>query len=341
MDQTQLQEKIALYYKKLPEETKVLFAGMSWIETLQEINVKYSLNEEQIKTLGTETTILLLGIISLEDYVQTLKTEVQIENNKTDQIIDEIGQKILKDIAPLLYDSYSKNVEEMLTEKFGKGFDERISSLSPKIQEAINNSNYQSYIYTLGNKYSLNIDQIGILEEITTKVMTGILPPDKYESEIKSKISIEEGVVSKMMPEINENIFKNIKELLKENWNNNSGTIPAVEKKEDVVPLPPYKVITNDQLLINNDKKVEEIINHDEYKEHGIEILSDNIQPVAEIKKEAKPINIFENKLSGNTISNKTVSDYSIPKINQTVSPTPQMQGDMPAKPHDPYHEAI
>lgn len=336
MDQTQLQEKIALYYQKLPEETKVLFAGMSWIETLQEINVKYSLKEEQIKTLGTETTILLLGIISLEDYVQTLKTEIQIEDNKTDQIIDEIGEKILKDIAPLLYESYSKNVEEIITERFGKGFDERISSLSPKIQEAINNSNYQSYIYTIGNKYALNIDQIGILEEITTKVMTGILPPDKYESEIKSKISIEEGVVSKMMLEINENIFKNIKELLKENWDKNSGLVPAVENKEDVVPLPPYKVITND-------KKVEEINNHDEYKEHGIEILSDDVPtpPTIETKKEVKPINIFENKLSGSTSSKTTVSDYSIPKINQAVSPAPKMQGDLPAKPHDPYREIL
>ena len=101
MDQVQLQEKISLYYQKLPEETKVLFAGMSWIETLKEIDTKYSLNDEQIQTLGTETTILLLSIISPDDYEQTLRNNLNLEEEKVTQILKDINEKIINDVSPL------------------------------------------------------------------------------------------------------------------------------------------------------------------------------------------------------------------------------------------------
>lgn len=353
MDQTQLQEKIALYYKKLPEETKVLFAGMSWIETLQEINSKYSLNEEQIKTLGTETTILLLGIISLEDYVQTIKTEIKIEPSKIDELLDEVGNKILKDIAPLMYDSYNKNVVELMNEKFGQKFDERFSTLPNKIQEAIEDSKYQTSIYNIGNKYLLNISQIGELEEITTKVMIGLVSPGDYESEIKSKIKTTDTQTKNIVSEINELVFKNIKEVLKENWNKNETKIPVppyinLENKKieqnnskQEIPLPPYKENT----LVKDPespKLSEKEISDDLYKESGIEIIQDEAIP--EFNKQEnvikKPINILSDKLVNKTVSPKIVTDYSIPKINPQSTNT-QINQVPQSKPHDPYHEAI
>ncbi|HAQ02674.1 hypothetical protein A2467_02650 [Candidatus Nomurabacteria bacterium RIFOXYC2_FULL_36_8] len=146
MDQTELQEKIVLYYQKLPEETKVLFAGMSWLETLKEIDTKYSLNDAQIETLGTETTILLLGIISLEDYVQTIKDEIKLEGTGTDNMLDEIGDKILKDIAPLLYESYEKNVMELEKENVSTDtvplppYAEKKQAVEPKVNPIINSA---------------------------------------------------------------------------------------------------------------------------------------------------------------------------------------------------------
>lgn len=362
MDQVKLQEKIALYYQKLPEETKVLFASMSWIEILQEIDVKYALNEEQVKTLGTETTLLLLGIISVDDYEETLRSEIKLEGEKINELIYEVGEKIVKDIIPSLYQAFNDNASELMQEKFGQKFDERISALPEKIKDAISDSKYQLFIYNTGNKYSLNIDQIGMLEDITMKVMVGILSPDKYEEEIKSKISIEESKIKQITLEINENVFKNIKEILKSSWDKKEeGDVPLPPykaKQEDMVPLPPKpetetKIEKETPLIINND-----LGGIDIYKEHGIEIISENETEKPQIKsniientkKEEEPVkkieelsnmNIISNKLFEKTTSTTTVSDYSVPKMNTQSTPFIKIQGDAPAKPHDPYHEAI
>jgi hypothetical protein len=381
MDQAQLQAKIAFYYQKLPEQTKVLFAGMSWLEILKEIDVKYGLNDEQVKTLGTETTILLLGIVSIDDYLQTIRAEIKLEGNKTEEIINEIGEKIIKDVAPLLYQAFNDNMTELMQEKFGKKFDERLASLPENIKEAISDSNYQTSIYEIGNKYSLSIEQIGILEEITIKVMTGMIKPDQYENEIKNKITIQAEKIKDVVSEINERVFKNIKELLMNNWDKEEKlpTPPYIEKKEDAVPLPPpaynnevkgkaiEKQIEKEIVKDIIKKTPSEFNKSDMFKEHGIEILSDEVKRVEyreEIPKkereETRNINTTDNmniyteqkaddstksnivtdKLFGNTSSKTVVSDYSLPKINTQMKPVEESTSILP-KQHDPYHEVI
>ncbi len=63
MDKEELQKKIAEYYLKLPKEAQEVFSSMKWLETLKNICEKYSLDENQIKTLGIETSLILLGIV--------------------------------------------------------------------------------------------------------------------------------------------------------------------------------------------------------------------------------------------------------------------------------------
>lgn len=334
MDQTQLQEKIALYYNKLPEQTKVLFAGMSWLETLKEIETKYLLDDSQIKTLGTETTLLLLGIVNLDDYEKTLRMEIKIPEIQMDEIINEIGEKIIKDIAPLVYESFNKNVSDLMKEKYGDKIDERISQLPEKIKEAINNSGYQTSIYEIGNKYSLNIHQIGQLEEITTKVMVGVLNPNKYEEEIKSNINTPPEKLVSLINEINEKVFKNIKGILMEIW---------TKKDTANVPLPPYMkkdilevpIPTKKEISIEEEKVVENNI----YKESGIEILSDNT-PLENkgVSKEISTNNIVTDKLFGKTINNTTVTDYTVTNKIKELS---NEKEEATTKPHDPYHEVI
>ncbi|NVN96661.1 hypothetical protein HXX01_00165 [Candidatus Nomurabacteria bacterium] len=411
MDQTQLQEKIALYYQKLPEETKVLFAGMSWLETLKELDTKYGLNDEQIKSLGTETTILLLGIISPEDYEQTLKTEVKLDGTKTEDLIREIDEKILKDISPKLYEAFNKNIGELAENKYGAGFLDKFAKLPDEVKAAINDSSYQATIYEIGNKYALGIDKIGELEDITTKALVGLLKIEEYESTLKSKLGLSDDKNKEMVAELNEKIFKNIKELMKNNpiqkgkvppppykktvMGEQSPTVGAPTKRE--IPKP-AKITINEPInteaskpaiapiVIKNIEVPKEITSSaanqessnivspiatkytsdqvDPYKEHGIEIISEEnatvekepldkykeIIKTPEIKteevlntvvKESVPQNnvsadimsnfnkpnIMTDKLAGKMANPATVSNYALPKMGGGS--------------HDPYHEEI
>src|SRR3989344_8884181 len=102
MDQKELQEKIALYYSKLPPKAQEVFSGMAWLETLKAISQKYGLTEKQIETLGTETTLVLLGIIHLVEYEEALTNELGLPRNSTDKMVQEIQESIIKEIRPEL-----------------------------------------------------------------------------------------------------------------------------------------------------------------------------------------------------------------------------------------------
>jgi len=113
MDQTQLQQLIAQFYEKLDPDAQKVFERMEWMDTLRTISLSYALTGEQIATLGTETTLVLLGIITLDEYKENLKKEIPIGDGKLDPMIAEINKKIIMAIEPALEKTYKENVEDI------------------------------------------------------------------------------------------------------------------------------------------------------------------------------------------------------------------------------------
>jgi hypothetical protein len=314
MDQTQLQQNIAKYYAKLPVELQQFFSDMKWMDDLKDISTKYSLTEEQITTLGTETTLLLLGIVHKDEYKDTLEKDLNSSNDIFNNIFSEIETSVLKDIYIQLDEAFTINVDLLLEEKYGgdKKLDERFNELPKEVQLAINESNYQVALYAIANKYKLNIEQMGILEELTTKVMLGIINPDNYENELSSNIKIPKEDISNIINNVNEEVLKTIRELLKKHWNDNQ------QIDGEKIPLPPYAVLEikqNDTL-----KKIEAIGTSEKKSE------LENI-----------PKNIFEEKLSSSTTSSHVVSDYS--SASKNTLPSKDNNLNSSPKSPDPYRE--
>lgn len=230
MNQEELQKNIALYYNKLPKNLQDFFADMNWLNTLQEINTKYNLSPEQVETLSTETTLALLDIVPMEDYVKILEQELKIPDDKKDEFFSELNEKIFKDIGYELEDTFIKNTNELAEEKYNgeKKLDERFAGLPKEVQDAIARSGWREKLYKISQDHKLNIEQMGIVEDITTKMITGNIHSDQYESALNEKLGTTSEEVGKIVNEVNENILKSIRE--------------------------GEKIITNDQLLINNEK---------------------------------------------------------------------------------------
>lgn len=323
MDQVQLQQNIAKYYSKLPENLQQFFSSMVWINNLEEISKKYYLEEKQIEILGTETTLLLLSILHPEEYEKTLESEIKIPKEKLDLFLLEINEKILKNIKLELEEAYDNNVMELAEEKYGKEqpLDERFAKLPIEVQEAISKSNYQNTLYGIAEKYKLSIEDMGILEEVTTKVMLNIIHPDKYEEELKAQISTQEGSISDLVNDVNENILKNIREILKRNWSNETD-----KQDEDEIPTPPY-------LPVNTEVKPKNI--DDVYQKSGIKIIDE------EKILDNSGIKILEDKLLTNTVSNPIIKDYSIPKMGNMKENIKTPIFDTNKITHDPYKEEI
>jgi hypothetical protein len=242
MDQTQLKQKIAEYFAKLPKEAQTVFSSMVWMETLKGIITKYNLNPKEAETLGTETTLALLGIINLEEYQNNLEKELVVEEETKQKIIIEIDDNILKPIKEQLINAFESNIEALSNENENKPlfFDQRFIGMPQNVQDAIARSNWKEILFGIATKYKLTIEQIGFLEEITAKVMLNVIHPDNYEKEVTNKITIPKEEIPLLVGEVNQEILLKIRELLKERWD----IIKKDEKKEeDEIPLPPYSKV--------------------------------------------------------------------------------------------------
>ncbi|MFA6339255.1 MAG: hypothetical protein WCW87_04355 [Candidatus Paceibacterota bacterium] len=341
MDQTQLQQKIAEYYQKLPKETQEVFSSMHWLETLQTISKKYGLNEEQIQTLGTETTLVLLGIIHLDEYEEILIKEIKISEESIEKMILEINDSILKTIRPQLAEVFNKN-NKLIN---GEGLDERFDNLSKEARDAIEKSDYQTKIYEIGQKYNLTISQMGVLGESTIKVMLGITPPDKFEESLKElKISAEK--IIEIVNDINNQILKKIREELVKNINQNKefekkesrdlfeNSLETREELLEKIENPePTKSINNYELRITNEEKEEKPITNDESqidKKDKEDAISNDQLRITNLEEEKdKTQSILEQKLSGTFKVPKTETDHSLTNVTKNDE----------GKKVDPYRE--
>jgi len=224
MDQTQLQQKIAEYYAKLPPEAQGVFSSMQWLQTLEQISIKYGLNDAQTETLSTETTLVLLGIIHLDEYKNILKSELNISNEILQNILTEIDDSILKTIKQELTEVFNKNNQPISEE-----LDERFSKLSNETKNAILESNYQTKIYEIGQKYNLTVFQMEILEKAIVDIIIGTTNPDKFEESLKQSLQLPDEKNREIVNEINEKILKEIREKFKNTYKKNTETEEEAE----------------------------------------------------------------------------------------------------------------
>lgn len=305
--------------KYLPEEMVTIFANPKTNEQILEIGKIHGFSVEQLEILQTETSLLMLGLTHPDEYQNELKDRLNIQDEELINITKEIYKLAPNEIIEKLKEIYqkteNKNVEEkVLTENKPPIFDPMFLSMPKNVQKAIASSNWKEKLYNIAEKYKLPVSQMGVLEEITIKVMRDEIHPDKYEGELASKIMIAKEDISNLVNDVNEDILKNIRELLKTHWNE--------EEKKEEIPIPPYA---------NTETKVETL---------KVEETPKPVSPIQETTP-LPPKNIIEEKLKSATVSDHTISDYSSPKIN---SPSPEVSENNPnpsPKSLDPYREVF
>ncbi|MDP2788700.1 MAG: hypothetical protein Q8O46_01430 [bacterium] len=326
MNPEELKQNIALYYSKLPPNVQAMFSSMSWLETLKRISAKYALSNVQIETLGTETTLVLLGIIHLDEYEATLRRELTLPSKESmDSLLAEINSLIISPIRPELGNAFNNNIKG--DPERAQELDERFKKLSPNIQDAIAKSNYQEILYSISQENKLNVEQIGILEAITVDVMLGIVEPSKFEESLKQKLQIPIEKVQKIVNEVNEKILKKIRENM---------MAPPPRVAPTVAPGSTVHTLKDDMQTL---------------KRAGIEIIPHTTDKEEMLKKEwhldsvnkpapapgAMPNSIGAQKLAGTFQIPKAETNYAIKNLSS--SGTPKVPTNNVTLKVDPYRE--
>ncbi|MCX6754573.1 MAG: hypothetical protein NTU81_01960 [Candidatus Nomurabacteria bacterium] len=361
----QIEEARAL----LSKESREAIDSVNWKLVILEMNKKYS--PEQLDDLSTETELLLCGILKPEEYQKEIQSRMRITNDDTNILLGELDRLIFKKIAEELKKKLERTAKTVF-EKKPLILDPRFITMPKDIQEAIAGSDWKNKLYEISKKYKLNIEQMGIIEDITVKVIQNVIHSDKYEGEIISKIPLPKEEISDLIKDVNENIFINIREVMKKNEQEKINGSDMKVESEDKVPVPPYAKSSIELPAVQTTiPKIEEVIEikkptesvaqsasiiKKEDRLDYIEHITTKIETPVKIKDELKdawevkpsipiPKSPIVNtqaismgdKLKSITMSDHTVSDYSIPKIS-TPSPLPSNTVSSP-KSHDPYRE--
>lgn len=287
MDQQELQNKIAEYFGRLPADLQEKFSSMKWLETLKMLSTKYSLNDEQIQILGTETTLAILGVLHLGEYENILVKELNLSDEILQNLLADINDEIFRDVAPKLNEVFNKNnqpVEEKKSEEsvMSPGLEKKLEELPTYVKEAVNASNYGEVLFKIAKGNGLSITETGDLEKITTDLIDGKVSPGTFKDRVKVTLRIEEEKANRIINEINEEILKKIR------GNMMSATMPTKTTEK----------------VVNTSSKGNEIL-----KDAGIEIL----QSIPELKSG----DLSQAKLAEPFKIPKAVTEYSLNNISK------------------------
>ncbi len=255
-----LKQKVKEELKIIPKRNRDAINSLNWDKISTEIAESYLSTDSETNNLQVEILLVLIGLEPAENFNLNIERNLIISKNTANKINDEVVKKIFEPMV------------------------EKISSPNIKNNEGIkikDNSSYQVEIYRVGKKYGLHIDQIGILEEIINRVISGELLSTKFEEELKSKLEIPSDKLFKLINDTNESIFKAIRNKLESNWEERRGINKSkTQNKNESVPVPPYK------------------------------------KEASETKINSVDINDIENKLNAPSKSDNVISDYSLPKMS-------------------------
>ncbi len=311
MDKQELQKNIALYYSKLPPRAQEFFAKMEWLANLNKLSEKYGLNDQQKETLGTETTLLLLGIIHPVEYEENLSQGLSLDANSFERVMKEIENSMLTDVRQQLIEAFDANkksdaeqvennaVKETIDTKpqpdIVQKLDPRFNKLPDNIQNVVEKSDYQTILYGIAQAHKLSITQMGTLDAVTTDLMVGTIHPDEFKGALLKSLSLSEEETTSLVNEINEKVFKKIRSQMM-GINNPKPKAPetAQPSKGDLETL----------------------------KSHGIEIVSDKLEIEA-------PHPILQQKLSAPVQATSVKTDYTI-KPKDTPKPATYKPGEDP-----------
>jgi len=338
-----LQKKIDEARVKLPSESREAIDNVNW--KLLILGLK-KFTPDQLDDLEIETELMLYGITSPEDYPIELEDRMHLTKEDTIALVGEMNR--------LVFQRIEMELKRILDEKdkFKNRpmvFDQRFSKLPKDVQQAIAQSGWRENLYEISKKYKLNIEQMGILEKDTVKLITNEISPLNYENVLKTDISnLDKENTASLVNEINEKIMLRIRKLLKEQIAKQEET-PNLGRKDsfDKIPLPPYSRIRTEHpepIAPLRIKKEESQLKSLNFVKTNFEIKKnkETLETKNNIKKEEDAVlvppkiekvskNIIEEKLN-NIIS----GDNSLPTNNNN-----NLQSKSTSRQTDPYREAF
>lgn len=131
-----------------------------------------------------------------------------------------------------------------------KQIEDRLDALPEDIRAAIESSDFDKHIQTIGTANQLHLDQTGLLADEATLVMLGITKSEDFVDHIVEHVRVTKEVAQELANAISEKIFRPIQESMKllhpvQSHDDSSSTEPVAIKTVPVTPAAPVATPTS------------------------------------------------------------------------------------------------
>lgn len=323
-------EQINTAFEKLPDEVILAMNKINLDSRIKEFCDQNELDENITNNINFLANLRIVKLIDENEL------EEEIKNSTDNPSVREKIISSIKEILNLLDKEIrrKKELAEILSQEItGTEEDIRFDVLPQTVQEAISLSGWQESLLEIAKENKLNIEQSGILEDITIKTMKNEISHSDYPSKISSLLRLDNETSSKIVSSVAEKIFNEIRNIMRELEDDTDDNLLDV-------PLPPY---TKENRVEDNE------VYHDEppkppyaetdtleekqgFIEGNEELFKNNVKEV------------LSDKTMTSNIGGIQSHDFSIPKtqINNDNKDITEDSVDMPSKiNHDPYREII
>jgi len=105
-------EQLRELYEQLPEDLKKATFSEEVGQTIQDISKRQGIaDNDLIFNITKNIGYVFLGLLTPDDFLKVLKTELRIEKDKADQIYSEITNSIFAPLKKSLEDLYETKIE--------------------------------------------------------------------------------------------------------------------------------------------------------------------------------------------------------------------------------------
>jgi hypothetical protein len=114
---------------------------------------------------------------------------------------------------------------------------DRLAELPADVRDAIQSSDLDVKVQTIGTKNSLHVDQIGELSDEVMLTMLGFLPLESFASRLSQVLNVAPAVGDTLAADINTEIFGPIRESMK-NWAQKKNAPAPIEETRPAAAIP-------------------------------------------------------------------------------------------------------
>lgn len=249
---------------------------------------------------------------------------------------------------------------------------EKFESLPLDVKEAISSVDTTNTILKIGEKYRIQIDELGELVDETGLVMLGFVHPGDFVSGVKKRLNIPQDLAETLVREINNEIFLKIRESIRKI--SEKAVRLKKEKEHDFSKEEqPTSFVNNNNVInpsqdtspdknLDRDILLKEIEDHtDDIKNNIVntsavkkdeeikkDIINDFNKPSTEVIKSNLPTEPIETDLiipqKNNIVENKLSGVIKMPIVEKKISEKTEQEKErlkIDYKTMDPYREPI